>query len=66
LVVPFSKIHERLPDATFRDLALLGADFTSARPDSGLSRMVYFRLADFSAGSDVDADEIIMMTPEPR
>ena len=65
VLVPISTIRARFqpsgePDA----VALLGAEFTMARPDSGLRRMIYYRLCSWPAGSDVSSSEVLIMVPE--
>jgi hypothetical protein len=64
VLVPMATIRARFqpsgePDA----VALLGGEFTLAVPDSGLSRMIYYRICSSPAGSDVPSSEVLIMVP---
>lgn len=67
VLVPIATIRARFqpsgePDA----VALLGAEFTLAVPDPGLSRMTYYRICSSPAGSDVPSSEVLIMVPDDR
>jgi len=67
VVVPMATIRARfLPSREPEELALLGAEFTMARPDSGLGRMTYYRVRSYPAGSDASSSEVLVMVPEER
>lgn len=55
-----------LPSPEPDEIALLGAEFTLAHPDSGVSRMTYYRIRSFPAGSDVSSSEILIMVPDDQ
>lgn len=67
VLVPSSAIRARfLPSGEPDTIALLGAEFTMALPDSGLSRMIHYRVCSSPAGSDVPSSEVLSMVPDDQ
>lgn len=67
VLVSISAIRARfLPSCEPNAVALLGADFTLAVPDSGLSRVTYYRISSSPAGSDIPSSEVLIMVPGDR
>ena len=65
-ILSIEQIRERIPPGgEIERLEFLGAEFTSATPDSGLRPMSYYRISSFPAGSDVDGSEIIIRAHRP-
>jgi hypothetical protein len=67
IIVPMATIRARFvpsgePDAP----KLVGIEFTSARPDSGLGVMQYYRILSYTAGSDISSSEVVIMVPKER
>ncbi len=66
-VMAASEIRSHIPPGgELEELRLLGVEFTSAIPDTGLGRMYYFRISSYPAGSDSDGSEVIVMVPAQR
>jgi len=62
ILVPMAAIRERfLPSREGVRIALLGVEFTQARPDSGLSRMTYYTIRSHPAGDDIPSSEVLIM-----
>jgi hypothetical protein len=69
VLLPMAAILARVPESLDppepSTIRLLGIEFTEAQPDSGLPRMLYYRIQTRDPGSDIDASELVFMIPAP-
>jgi hypothetical protein len=64
-LLSLSELKERTPT---RDLPreVVGVEFTSVWPDSGVERMVYYTLRTHAAGGDIDAADVVVAVPRRK
>ena len=46
--------------------ALLGSEFTTARPDSGVGGLTFYRVRSYPAGDELPSSEILVPVPDAR